>query len=884
MLSTLKKYFGYSGFRPYQKEVIEKILEKNDCMVVMATGSGKSLCYQVPPLIVEKTAVVISPLISLMQDQVMALKERGIRAEYLGSSQKDLSVDNLAQSGHFQLIFLTPEKACSLPVSFWSKLLEMGICLLAVDEAHCISEWGHDFRVEYKQLDKLRDILFDVPFVGLTATATEKVRTDIINSLKMRDPYVAIGSFDRKNLFYGVKHFNHGIQFVDELVQEISKSSGNDGSTIIYCTTRKDCEQMFESLQQAGISAGIYHGQMSNKAREECHRSFIRDELRVMVATVAFGMGIDKPNIRQVIHHGCPKSLEAYYQESGRCGRDGIPSTCWLYYTGSDFGKADFYCGELKTENQRTAITESLMTAKKYCITTSCRRKFLLEYFGEKMSADRCGNCDNCMVSRKEIDLSREAFLLMSCIQSCRGKWGLNMPIDVLRGSRAKKILDWHFNQLPLHGLGKSYSSNWWKALADQLISHGYLEETVQDIYKFTRVGKKGVQYLSSATADYQPPLFLQLSNEMVDDEEYPRPASGVGTNLATLQAEGFSEAEIKLYDMLLEERMKLARSTRTAPYALCGDQTIKRIALTRPSSKLRLANIEGVNQHFVTRHGVHLLQTIKHLAEELKLPLDGEATQPTVLSTKKVHPVSSHSKKLSPAKYEAWRMWHEHGLSIHKIANFPGRAAPIKEGTVCGYLLEAALEGLEFDWVRFRDELGLTDTVFSDIQAAIKKVGPTDKLKPIKDELPEDVSYAHIRTVLRMRECGTSLEEMACGNSSLPLADEPHEKSTSDNGENTASTIVTRPEQPKSPPADNGHSYSSEKRQKLMKTEESFTMLEATEDSLFELIKDNEEGVSISDILKHFKGSKEESVMGLLSSLEGDFIIYKKNNMYRHL
>ncbi|KAJ6361108.1 hypothetical protein OIU77_005023 [Salix suchowensis] len=349
MLSTLKQYFGYASFRPSQKEVIDQILDKRDCLAVMATGSGKSLCYQVPPLLLEKTAIVISPLISLMQDQVMSLKQRGIRAEFLGSAQTDGSVHTKAQSGHFHLLFMTPEKACSTPLSFWLELLEAGICLFAVDEAHCISEWGHDFRVEYKQLHKLRDVLLDVPFVGLTATATENVRIDIINSLKMNNPYVAVGSFDRKNLFYGVKHFNRSLQFVDELVQEISKYARKAGSTIIYCTTIKDVEQIHKSLQEAGIKTGIYHGQMSSKAREESHRSFIKDELLVMVATIAFGMGIDKPNIRQVIHYGCPKSIESYYQESGRCGRDGIPSVCWLYYSRADFAKADFYCGGLRT-------------------------------------------------------------------------------------------------------------------------------------------------------------------------------------------------------------------------------------------------------------------------------------------------------------------------------------------------------------------------------------------------------------------------------------------------------------------------------------------------------------------------------------------------------
>ncbi|RZB81059.1 ATP-dependent DNA helicase RecQ [Glycine soja] len=515
MRSVLKKYFRFSDFRPYQREVIEKIIEKRDCLVVMATGSGKSLCYQVPPLVVKKTGIVVSPLISLMRDQVMALKQRGIKAEYLGSAQKDFTVHSKAEHGQFDILFMTPEKACTVPSSFWSNLLKAGISLFAVDEAHCISEWGHDFRVEYKHLDKLREVLLDVPFVGLTATATEKyssfalagraalglvvryflfdlnlywynnsrrtsytvyfrVQYDIIGSLKLNYPFVTIGSVDRTNLFYGVKLLNRGQSFIDELVREISKEVTNGGSTIIYCTTIKDVEQIFKSFAEAGIEAGMYHGQMNGKAREESHRLFVRDELQVMVATIAFGMGIDKPNIRQVIHYGCPKSLESYYQESGRCGRDGIASVCWLYYTRSDFAKADFYCGEVKSEKQRKAIMESLLAAERYCVLTTCRRKFLLEYFGEKFPADRCGNCDNCKISRKERDMSREAFLLMACIHSCRGGWGLNMPIDVLRGSRSKKILDVQFDKLPLHGLGKNYPANWWKALGYQLISQAY--------------------------------------------------------------------------------------------------------------------------------------------------------------------------------------------------------------------------------------------------------------------------------------------------------------------------------------------------------------------------------------------------------------------------
>ncbi|KAF9670983.1 hypothetical protein SADUNF_Sadunf13G0125900 [Salix dunnii] len=888
MLSTLKQYFGYASFRPSQKEVIEQILDKRDCLAVMATGSGN---YQVPPLLLEKTAIVISPLISLMQDQT------------------DSSVHTKAQSGHFHILFMTPEKACSTPLSFWLKLLEAGICLFAVDEAHCISEWGHDFRVEYKQLDKLRDVLFDVPFVGLTATATEKVMIDIINSLKMNNPYVAVGSFDRKNLFYGVKHFNRSLPFVDELVQEISKYARKAGSTIIYCTTIKDVEQIHKSLQEAGIKTGIYHGQMSSKAREESHRSFIKDELLVMVATIAFGMGIDKPNIRQVIHYGCPKSIESYYQESGRCGRDGIPSVCWLYYTRADFAKADFYCGGLSTENQRRAVMKSLLAAQHYCSLTTCRRKFLLNYFGEKSSAEKCGNCDNCMDSKRERDMSKESFLLMSCIQSCQGYWGLNMPVDVLRGSRAKKILNAHFDKLPFHGLGKDHSSNWWKSLAYQLISHGYLMETFRDTYKFVRVSPKGEKYIQSARPDHQPAIILPLTDEMVEDEEQQCTTGEVGelNNMATLECEQLSEAEAQIFHMLLDERTKLAKSIGTAPYAVCGDQTIKKIALVRPSTKARLANIDGVNQHLVVRHGDYLLQIIRQLSQELDLSLDGGANLETA-NTRKANKVLHHKKKLTPSKLDAWKMWHENGLPIQKIANFPGRSAPIKEGTVVEYLLEAAQGGLQIEWTRLCDEVELSRERLSEIEGAISKVGSREKLKPIKDELPEDISYAHIKICLAMQDCGLSPEvtlpshldkskadefvesESGMVSTDTSCSDRAHEVEISvknmaplcsDHNEETASLVVRIAQNQEVHPIHDANVLSARKRQKVGIPEESLTALEATESSILDWLKNYDEGVFMRDILEHFNGSKEELVIDLLGSLESDFVIFKKNDLY---
>ncbi|KAL0419366.1 UNVERIFIED_CONTAM: Werner syndrome ATP-dependent helicase [Sesamum radiatum] len=832
---------------------------------------------KVPPLVAEKTAVVVSPLISLMQDQVMALKQRGIRAEYLSSAQTDRHVHTNAESGQYDILYMTPEKACMLTA-----------------------------RVEYKQLDKLRDVLSNIPFVALTATATEKVRGDIINSLKMQNPHVTIGSFDRKNLFYTVVSFDRSNAFLNELVSEISAYVEKAGSTIIYCTTVKDVEQIFEYLKAAGIEAGMYHGQMSNKAREDCHRAFIRDEFYVMVATIAFGMGIDKPNIRHVIHYGCPKSLESYYQESGRCGRDGIPSFCRLYFTRSDFGKADFYCADARTADQRKAIMESFMAAQRYCMLTTCRRNFLLEYFGEKNSSVNCGTCDNCTNSKQEGDMSREAFLLMACIQSCGGNWGLNLPIDVLRGSRSKKVLDGQFDKLPFHGLGKDMPANWWKALAHQLISQDYLVETFRDIYKTVRVGPKGMQFLNSCNPDHQPPLYLTLTPELAgNDTSKDTAGEAVVNGFAQLEFDGLSQAEDQLYKLLLEERMKLARDHGTAPYALCGDQTLRRITLIRPSTRARLANIDGVNQYFLKTYGDHLLEIIQRLSQELGLSLDGEPKAEPPMPTKVA--AVPNNNRLTPAKLDAWKMWQEEGLTIQRIANYPGRAAPIKEQTVFKYILEAGREGCPIDWLRLCLEIGLTQEIFKDIQDAISKVGK-EKLKPIKNELPEEVSYSQINLCMLMQDMGISSRVISSTHQQGCKADEsgtpqisegsavscqtegsqsnleslvdnvdyqmkavcvPDDTSLGKSVDEVPSLLIEGADA-KQPVAATDVLTCSRKRQKINAPQAQHSVaVEPTEDSVLSWLKNFNDGVTLSDLLEHFKGSKEEAVIDLLKHLE---------------
>ncbi|KAM7460393.1 hypothetical protein LguiB_036250 [Lonicera macranthoides] len=689
--------------------------------------------YQVPPLVAKKTAVVISPLISLMQDQVMALKQRGIKAEHLSSVQTNSSAQRDAESGKYDILYMTPEKACHVSSSFWSNLLNTGISLLAVDEAHCISEWGHDFRVRY----------------------------DIVNSLKMKDPHVTIGSFDRENLFYGVKSFNRSSSFVDELVEEISKYVANAGSVIIYCTTIKDVEQ----------------------------------------------------------------------------------------------------------ENQRKAIMESFMAAQRYCVLTTCRRKFLLEYFGQRYTLEKCGNCDNCTSSKEETDMSREAFLLMACIKSCGGHWGLNLPVDVLRGSRAKKICDAQFDKLPFHGLGKELSANWWKSLA-------------------YHVSPKGAQFLSSCRPDHQPPLFLTLNSELVSDEEHKNTIGEAGGfNGMAREYEGLSEAEAQLYKMLLEERMKLARAAGTAPYAICGDQTIKKITLMRPSTKARLANIDGVNQHLLTMYGNHFLESIQRLSQGLNLALDGSASpSPEAINKQKVFTLSNRQREsLTPAKISAWKMWQEDGLSVQKIANMPVRSAPIKEQTVLAYILDAAREGCVIDWTRMFREIGLTHDIFIQIECAISKVGSKDKLKPIKDELPEEVSYTHIKAFLTMQDLGIAAAVIS---PTHDIEREPREpEKTVDNNVDTevpnsvplaVSSTATQPQVF----ADNLH-Y-SKKRQKVDAPEqENCVALEATENSLLNWIKKFNDGVSLNDILEHFNGSTKECLVDLLGCLESEFLIFRKNDMY---
>lgn len=393
MYSTLKKHFGYDEFRPLQKEIIERVLAKEDCLVLMPTGGGKSLCFQLPTLLQDGLTVVISPLISLMKDQVDALTQNGISAAYINSSLSREEIDDIVtkvKSGDIRLLYIAPERL-SVP-NFQELLHTLPIGLFAIDEAHCISEWGHDFRPDYRNLNKLRTNFPNIPIIALTATATQKVREDIVKQLNLPSPHIFTSSFNRQNLSYEVLPKKDSFNSILSLIELYPKES-----VIIYCFSRKDTETIADKLKAHGHNAGTYHAGLTADKRRANQDAFINDDIHIIVATIAFGMGIDKPDVRLVVHHSLPKSIEGYYQETGRAGRDGFPARCVLLFSTADKYKQDYFIGLIKDEEEKQQAESNLDQAMQYGYLNSCRRKFLLGYFNEDYSETNCGNCDQCI-------------------------------------------------------------------------------------------------------------------------------------------------------------------------------------------------------------------------------------------------------------------------------------------------------------------------------------------------------------------------------------------------------------------------------------------------------------------------------------------------------
>jgi ATP-dependent DNA helicase RecQ len=470
MAAVLEKNFGFTAFRPNQEEVIEALISGKDAFIIMPTGGGKSLCYQIPALVKTGTAVIVSPLISLMKDQVDNLISNGIAAAYLNSTLSELESADIIKrllEGDLKILYVAPERL--MMSSTISLLKKTSISLFAIDEAHCVSEWGHDFRPEYRKLTDLKEHFPNTCIAALTATATERVRRDIVHVLQLKDPIIKISSFDRPNLSYQIVEKKDTMEQIEGYLKKNRNKSG-----IIYCQSRDAVERVAMRLSKSGFSCLPYHAGLSDDKRTKNQERFIHDDVDIIVATVAFGMGIDKPDVRFVIHYDLPKNLESYYQETGRGGRDGLECECILFFNRGDWHKIRYLIEKKPSKKERDLAFQQLAKIVEYCESTECRRNFLLRYFGEIIT-EPCNNCDSCFHPREKIDGTKEAVLMMECVHQTGQRFGMSHVVDVLCGAKTQKVKEARHDRLKCHGSGKHISKTEWKRIGNELIQSGNL-------------------------------------------------------------------------------------------------------------------------------------------------------------------------------------------------------------------------------------------------------------------------------------------------------------------------------------------------------------------------------------------------------------------------
>lgn len=578
-LEVLEKYFGYKSFRRGQEKIIDEILNERDVLAIMPTGGGKSLCYQIPALILDGITIVISPLISLMKDQVDTLNSMGINSAFLNSSLSTYEfneVINGIENKKYKIIYVAPERLHSN--EFITVITQVKIAQIAIDEAHCVSQWGHDFRVSYKGITTFIDKLIERPIItAFTATASEEVRNDIVNLLKLKEPKIFVTGFDRENLRINIVKGIDKKKFLLSYVKNNDKDSG-----IIYAATRREVESIYEVLRKNNINAGRYHAGLSNDERIKCQEEFINDETSVIVATNAFGMGIDKPNIRYVLHYNMPKNIEGYYQEIGRAGRDGEASECIMLFSPADV-ITQKYLIEVSTEDpiRKNNQYKKLQQMTGLVYINSCYRKYILEYFGDSYERE-CDNCSNCLNKGEVKDKTIDAQKVISCIYKMKRNFGIGMIVDVLRGSKNKKLLSLGFDELSTHGIMKEYSSDRLKEFINILIAHGYLD----------------------VNEEYGTVALNNISFNVIKDE--------VKVLLKEVNIESNKTESNDLFDKLRLLRQEIAQEEKKAPYMIFGDGTLREMSIKYPISKGEILEISGVGEIKYERYGEKFIEIIK--------------------------------------------------------------------------------------------------------------------------------------------------------------------------------------------------------------------------------------------------------------------------------
>ena len=605
MLKTLKSYFGYTSFRPLQEDIINCILQKKDTLVLMPTGGGKSLCYQIPALLMEGTAIVVSPLISLMKDQVEALQNNGIIARALNSTNDETSNANIrfeCWQGRVKLLYISPERLLT-EINYLLK--DIRISLFAIDEAHCISQWGHDFRPEYTQLKTLREQFPQIPVVALTATADKITRQDIVKQLAMRDPQIFISSFDRPNLSLDVKRGYQQKEKIRTIVDFISRHAGESG--IIYCMSRNTTEKVAEILEGYGISTTVYHAGLSAATRDAAQEDFINDRIQVVCATIAFGMGIDKSNVRWVIHYNLPKSIESFYQEIGRAGRDGLPSDTLLFYSLADIVLLSRFASE---SGQQELNMEKLKRMQQYAEADICRRRILLNYFGESMNHD-CGNCDVCRNPPQRFDGTILVQKALSAIARTDQQVGTSTLIDILKGAATADIIERGYDKLKTYGAGRDVPARDWQDYLLQMLNLGYFEVAYNEKnhLKITETGKKVLFGHERAQ------LVVIKREEFLSHEKRKRKKTA--SHITPVQPEPtmFEDENLQLFEALRALRKKLADQQAIPAYIVLSDKVLHLLASSRPTTIDAFGEISGIGEYKKERYGKEFIEVIRRFS-----------------------------------------------------------------------------------------------------------------------------------------------------------------------------------------------------------------------------------------------------------------------------
>ncbi|HEU0028413.1 MAG TPA: DNA helicase RecQ [Ktedonobacterales bacterium] len=729
--AALKQRFGYETFRPGQREIMEAALGGRDALALMPTGGGKSLTYQLPATLLPGLTVVISPLIALMKDQVDRMVASGVAAAALTSAQdadERARVERDVVDGRYRLLYVAPERLVN---DDFLKLLNsvgqrQGVSLLAVDEAHCVSEWGHDFRPEYRQIGATRARFPQTPLLALTATATARVRADIIAQLRLRDPLVHIASFNRPNLVYEVRRRDKGSygELLDVL-REVRREEPA-APAIIYCQARKTVDELCERLNDDGVRALPYHAGLDAAERARNQDAFIRDQAPTLVATIAFGMGIAKPDVRLVVHMNTPRNLESYYQESGRAGRDGDPARCVLFYSPGDRMKAMFFIDQMEDTEQRGVALQQLNVALAWAQSDDCRRRGLLAYFGETLSGERCDACDNCLRPRERQDRTVDAQKLLSAVARTGERFGLAYVISVLRGSRSAKITERQHDLLSVYGIGRDLDAEEWRRVGQALLAMGALVE----------VDASGQGYLTLR--------LTPVAREVLRGQRQVEMAAPVAPSIRAGRdgaAETLDADARDLFERLRALRRELAEELGVPPYVVFPDSTLRAMALRRPDTRERFGALSGVGAAKLEQFSGPFLRAVTAWLDERGLPAWPEGDAPALWSGERQERRERRERDADSRKVPTWRVTlelYQSGLGVEEIAAQRGLAP----STIASHLADAIERGEDVD------ARALVPSEHARrIEEALARLGD-GALTPIKEALGEDIGYHEIRFI----------------------------------------------------------------------------------------------------------------------------------------